>query len=69
MTALLQSAYLEIGKGNLRPRIRSTSRLDGAQIVADAMSVLENGKVLIFERRVKVNTDARPAQRGGRRPT
>jgi hypothetical protein len=29
--------------------------MNGAQIVADAMSVLENGKVLIFERGVKMN--------------
>jgi lipopolysaccharide export system protein LptC len=55
MTALLQSAYLEIGAGNLRTRDPVDIKMNGAQIVADAMSVLENGKVLIFENRVKMN--------------
>ena len=55
MTAVLQSAYLEIGPGNLRTRDPVDITMNGAQIVADAMSILENGKVLIFERRVKMN--------------
>ena len=55
MTAILQSAYLEIGQGNLRTKDPVDIKLEGAQIVADAMSVLENGKVLIFEKRVKMN--------------
>ena len=38
------------------------------KIVADAMSVLENGKVLIFERRVKVNTTPDPSK-AGKAPT
>lgn len=55
MTAILQSAYLEIGPGNLRTKDPVDIKMNGAQIVADAMSVLENGKVLIFERGVKMN--------------
>jgi lipopolysaccharide export system protein LptC len=55
MTAILQSAYLEIGPGNLRTKDPVDIKLEGARIVADAMSVLENGKVLIFEKRVKMN--------------
>jgi lipopolysaccharide export system protein LptC len=55
MTAILQSAYLEIGPGNLRTKDHVDIKMNGAQIVADAMSVLENGKVLIFERGVKMN--------------
>ena len=58
MTAILQSAYLEIGQGNLRTKDPVDIKMNGAQIVADAMSVLENGKVLIFERRVKMNLAA-----------
>ena len=55
MTVMLQSAYLEIDQGNLRTKDPVDIKMDGAQIVADAMSVLENGKVLIFEKRVKMN--------------
>jgi lipopolysaccharide export system protein LptC len=54
MTATLQSAYLEIDKGNLRTDKPVDIRMDGARIAADSMSVLENGKVLIFEKRVKM---------------
>jgi lipopolysaccharide export system protein LptC len=64
MTAILQSAYLEIGQGNLRTKDPVDIKLDGAQIVADAMSVLENGKVLIFEKRVRMNLT--PARLKGR---
>ena len=38
MTAMLQSAYLEIGQGNLSTKDPVDIKLDGAQIVADAMS-------------------------------
>jgi lipopolysaccharide export system protein LptC len=66
MTAILQSAYLEIGPGNLRTKDPVDIKMNGAQIVADAMSVLENGKVLIFERGVKMNLA--PGRLKGRQP-
>jgi len=54
MTAAFQSAYLDIGKGSMTTDKPIEIRLNGAQISADTMSVLENGKVLIFEKRVKM---------------
>ena len=54
MTAVLQSAYLEIGNGNLKTSDPVDIKMNGGQLAADAMSVLENGRVLIFEKRVKM---------------
>jgi lipopolysaccharide export system protein LptC len=54
MTITLQSAFLEIEKGNMRTTDPVAIRMTGAQLMADAMSVRENGKVLIFEKRVKM---------------
>ena len=42
----------------LRTRDPVDISMTGAQIEADAMSVLENGKVLVFEKRVKMNLDS-----------
>ena len=69
MTVLLKSAFLEIGKGNLSTKDPVDIRTSNFNIVADAMSVLENGKVLIFERRVKVNTTPDPSKAGKAPPT
>jgi lipopolysaccharide export system protein LptC len=54
MTATLQSATVDIGKGNLSTKDPVSINLDGVKLSADAMSVLENGKVLIFEKRVRM---------------
>lgn len=54
MTASFQSAYLDIEKGTMTTDKPIEIRLKGGQITADAMSVLENGKVLIFEKHVKM---------------
>jgi lipopolysaccharide export system protein LptC len=54
MTATLQSAYLDIGKGSLATKDPVSINLEGVKLSADAMSVLENGKVLIFEKRVRM---------------
>jgi lipopolysaccharide export system protein LptC len=69
MTALLKSAFLEIGKGNLATKDPVDIKTSSFRIVADAMNVLENGKVLIFERRVKVNTTPDPSKAGKAPPT
>lgn len=54
MKAVFQSAFLDIEKGTMTTELPVEISLDGGHITADAMSVLENGKVLIFERRVKM---------------
>lgn len=50
----LQSAYLEIEKGVLKTKDPVDIKVGGVKLSADAMSVLENGKVLIFQKRVKM---------------
>jgi lipopolysaccharide export system protein LptC len=64
MTVLLKSALVEIGKGNMTTKDPVDIKTSSLRIVADAMSVLENGKVLIFEKRVKVNTTPDPSKAG-----
>ena len=44
MEAMLQSAYLDIGKGNLKTKDPVDIKLDGAQIVADAMASLKTAR-------------------------
>jgi lipopolysaccharide export system protein LptC len=50
----LKSAYVDIDKGDLKTDDPVDIKMAGAQIMADAMSVLENGKVLVFEKRVRM---------------
>lgn len=54
MEVTLQSAYVDIDKGTMQTKKPVDIRMDGGQLTADAMSVLENGKVVIFESRVKM---------------
>lgn len=54
MTATFQSAYLEIEKGNMSTDKPVDIKVNGGQITADSMNVLENGKIMIFERSVKM---------------
>jgi lipopolysaccharide export system protein LptC len=54
MMAMFQSAYLDMDKGTMTTDKPIEIRMDSGQITADAMSVLENGKVLVFEKRVKL---------------
>lgn len=54
LTATLQSAQLDIEKGDLTTSDPVAISLEGTDIAADGMTVVENGKVLIFEKRVKV---------------
>jgi lipopolysaccharide export system protein LptC len=57
MTATLQSASVDIGKGNLSTKDPVSINLDGVKLSADAMRVLQNGKVLIFEKRVRMELE------------
>jgi lipopolysaccharide export system protein LptC len=38
-------------------------RLDGSRITSDSMQVVDNGKVLIFEKRVRVDIDPKRFRR------
>ncbi|WP_244846155.1 LPS export ABC transporter periplasmic protein LptC [Mesorhizobium sp. L-8-3] len=54
MTAKFSKALFDIGKGNLKTNAPVDIETNGTQIAADSMTVLENGKVLIFEKRVRM---------------
>jgi lipopolysaccharide export system protein LptC len=53
-TATLQSAYLDIGKGNLQTKDPVSIKMGGVQLSADTMRVIDNGSVVIFKNRVRV---------------
>lgn len=57
MVAKLKSAFLDIGKGNMKTGDPVDITRDGTRIESDSMSVLEHGKILVFEKRVRVNID------------
>lgn len=54
MSATFTKAFYDIGKGELKTSEPVDIKLNGTQIAADGMTVLENGKVLIFENRVRM---------------
>lgn len=57
MVAKLKSAFLDIGKGTMKTEDPVDIIRNGSRITSDTMSVEDNGKVLVFEKRVKVNID------------
>ncbi|MEW9837060.1 LPS export ABC transporter periplasmic protein LptC [Mesorhizobium marinum] len=57
LVAKLKSAYLDINGGSLKSSTPVEIQAHGSRIRADGMSVLENGKRVIFETRVKVYID------------
>ena len=57
MVAKLKSAFLDMGKGTMTTNQPVDISREGSRITADTMSVKENGKVLIFEKRVRLNID------------
>ena len=69
MVAKLKSVFLDMGKGTMKTDDPVDVSRGGSQITADSMSVLDNGKVLVFEKRVRVNIDpaALKAARGKER--
>jgi lipopolysaccharide export system protein LptC len=54
MAAKLKSAFIDLGKGDLKTGDPVDIALKGTKIAADSMTVLENGKVLVFDKRVRV---------------
>ncbi|HEY4192302.1 MAG TPA: LPS export ABC transporter periplasmic protein LptC [Mesorhizobium sp.] len=57
MVAKLKSAFLDMGKGTMTTSQPVDISREGSRITADTMSVRENGKVLVFEKRVRLNID------------
>lgn len=57
MVARLQSAFLDIGKGVLTTTDPVDIRTAGSHIAADTMTLSEGGKVMVFEKHVRVRVD------------
>jgi lipopolysaccharide export system protein LptC len=57
MTAKLKSATIDIGGGGMKTEDPVDIRMDGATITSDTMAIAENGKVLVFEKRVRMDID------------
>lgn len=57
MVAKLKSAFIDISKGDLKTGDAVDIAMKGTNITADSMTILENGKVLVFEKRVRMQLD------------
>jgi lipopolysaccharide export system protein LptC len=57
MVAKLKSAFLDINKGSLKSTTAVDIQSQGSRITAGSMAVLENGRRVIFETRVRVHID------------
>jgi lipopolysaccharide export system protein LptC len=58
MQAKFKSVFLDMGKGTMKTGDPVDVSRGGSRITADSMSVQDNGKVLVFENRVRVNIDS-----------
>lgn len=57
LVAELESAYIDVDKGEMTTTRPVEIRLDGGRITSATMRVVDNGKVLIFEKQVRVDID------------
>lgn len=55
--AELKSAFLDMGKGEMATKDSVQINMNGSTINSDSMNVLDNGKVFVFENRVRVNIE------------
>lgn len=58
LVAKFKSIFLDMGKGSMKTSNPVDVSRGGSRITADSMSVEENGKVVVFESRVRVTIDA-----------
>jgi lipopolysaccharide export system protein LptC len=58
MQAKFKSVFLDMGKGTMKTGDPVDVSREGSRITADSMSVQDNGKVLVFENKVRVNIDS-----------
>jgi lipopolysaccharide export system protein LptC len=57
LEAKFKSVFLDMSKGTMKTSDPVDVSRGGSRIMADSMSVRDNGKVLVFENRVRVNID------------
>ena len=58
MVAKFKSVFLDMGKGSMKTSNPVDVSRGGSRITADSMSVEQNGQVVVFESRVRLNIDA-----------
>ena len=69
MVAKLKSAYLDIATGQMTTAEPVDIVLNGTRITSDSMSIAQNGKLLVFDKRVRVNIDPRAQDAAGGQDT
>jgi lipopolysaccharide export system protein LptC len=57
MVAKFKSVFLDMGKGSMKTSNPVDVSRGGSRITADSMSVEDNGRLVVFENRVRVNID------------
>ncbi len=57
MSARFDTAFLEIEKGKMSTIDPVDIRMKGSTVTADSMTILENGKIVVFDRRVRMNIE------------
>jgi lipopolysaccharide export system protein LptC len=57
MVAQFKSAFIDMDKGDLRSDEPVDIRREGTHISSDSLRISQNGKVLVFEKRVRMNLD------------
>jgi lipopolysaccharide export system protein LptC len=57
MEAKFKSVFLDMGKGTMKTSDPVDVSRAGSRITADSMSVQDNGKIVVFENKVRVNID------------
>ncbi|MDI6027427.1 LPS export ABC transporter periplasmic protein LptC [Corticibacterium sp. UT-5YL-CI-8] len=57
IVALFQSAFLNMAEGEMTTSEPVQIKLDGSTINSDSMNVLQNGKVFVFENKVRVTIE------------
>ncbi|PHP68720.1 LPS export ABC transporter periplasmic protein LptC [Zhengella mangrovi] len=62
LKAKLKDARIDVGSGTLETEKPVDIRLDGSVITADSMQVKDNGKVLVFDRNVKLTLEPQQAR-------
>ncbi|TIU38699.1 MAG: LPS export ABC transporter periplasmic protein LptC, partial [Mesorhizobium sp.] len=57
LAAKFKSIFLDMGKGSMKTSNPVDVSRGGSRITADSMSVEDNGRLVVFENRVRVNID------------
>lgn len=58
LEAKFKSVFLDMGKGTMKTNDPVDVSRGGSRITADSMSIQDNGKIVVFENKVRVNIDA-----------